>query len=76
MHDILRGKLAYANIVLCLFVSLFFNAVIINFIVVVIIIIDVTTIIIIIFTPMIKDNICMNRLLHLKCGRETKDHKS
>ena len=39
MHDLLRGKLVYANIVLCLFVSLFFNAVIINFIIVVVIII-------------------------------------
>jgi len=46
------------------FVSLFFKAVIINFvIVVVIIIINITTIIIIIFTPMINDNTCMNRLL-------------
>lgn len=63
MHDLLRGKLVYANIVLCLFVSLFFNAVIISFIiVVVVIIINITTIII--FTPMIKDNIYMNRLLH------------
>lgn len=32
MHDPLRGKLVYANIALCLFVSLSFNAVIINFI--------------------------------------------
>lgn len=39
MHDLLRGKLVHANIVLCLFVSLFFNAVIINFIIVVVIII-------------------------------------
>lgn len=45
MPDPLRGKLVYANIVLFLFVSLFFNAVIINFIiVVVIIIINITNI--------------------------------